>query len=154
MKNNYIVLIVVFSSLLLGCSIGSSFMTQELIDENGVKTYSHSKAEVWDAVKGALATEGYEIAYENKEKGKINTKQKLVSQRAIMGDYSAQYVSYYRQYLVKIEMISTEQTKVTLEPKVFQGSNDISDKQVWDIESEKGELQLWKKMFNQIEEML
>lgn len=153
MRNNQIFLIFLISSLLVSCSVGS-YMTQEMISENGVKTYEYDKDEVWDAVKAALVTKGYEIAYEDQEKGKINTKQKLVSQSAVIGDYSAQSVAYYRQYLVKIETISSHQTKVTLQPKVYQGSNDISDKKVWDIESEKGEIQLWEKMFNEIDELL
>ncbi|MFN2260940.1 MAG: outer membrane protein assembly factor BamC [Psychroflexus sp.] len=155
MKKITLFLFVLAGVLLTSCSTGKH-MTDEMIAQNGTKTYEHSKDQVWDAVKGVLATEGYEMAYEDKDKGIINTKQKLIRAAAQGNAYnnSAQSVGYYRQYLVRIEKISEDKTKVILTPKIFQGNNDISENKIWVIEGEKGEVRLWNKFFKQVDELI
>ena len=151
MKKYLFILLV--GSLLTSCSSGK-FMTSNVISTNGTKTFNASYDDVWIAVKGVLATNGYGIAFEKKEKGIINTDQKLIRTTAQAGNYTAQATGIYRQYLVKIKPISDNQIKVVLTPKIYSGNVDISEKKIWVIEGNSGEILLWQKFFKDVQSLL
>lgn len=146
-------LFLFIGGLLTSCVMGK-LMTEEIISQNGTQTFENNFDEVWDAVKGVLLTEGYELAYEKKEKGIINTGQKLIRATAQGNSYSAQSTGIYRQYLVRIIKEAENQTKVVLTPKIYQGNNDISGKKIWVLEGKNGEVFLWEKFFKKVEELL
>ncbi|MDD2965747.1 MAG: hypothetical protein PHU33_17530 [Bacteroidales bacterium] len=146
-------LLFLMGGLMTSCLTGK-LMTDEIISQNGTHTFENNYDQVWDAVKGALVTQGYELAYENKEKGIINTAQKMLGAVAQGNPYGAQSTGIYRQYLVKIYKESANRSKVVVTPKIYQGNVDISDRKVWDIEGKNGEVELWNKLFKAVEEIL
>ncbi len=142
-------LILVIGSLLMSC--GGSYMTDLIISQNGTKIFDANFSDTWNAAKGVLETQGYAIAFENKEKGVLNTKQKLIK---AVSNTSYEASGIFRQYLVKITPISEKQTKVVLTPRIFNGNNDISAGKIWAMEGPNGEIALWKKFFKDMQNLL
>ena len=145
--------ILFIGSLLMSCVTGA-YMSNEVISQNGTKTFNANYNDVWDAVKGVLATNGYQIAFENMEKGILNTNQKLIRSTAHGNSTSAQATGIYRQYLVKIKSIATDETQVVLTPKIYSGNNDISEGKIWVFDGENGEILLWQKFFKDVQAFL
>ena len=143
--------ILLLGGLLTSCG---EYLTDAIIAQYGTKVFEANFDDVWEATKGVLATHGYAIAYENKEKGILNTDLKLIRAQAQGNAHSAQASGIYRQYLVKIKPISDNKTQVTLTPKIFNGNNDISADKIWVIKGPNGEIQLWQKIFNDLKALL
>jgi len=135
---------------LSSCVTNGKYMTAKTVETHGTKIYNSSYENVWNAVKGTLATNGYDIAYEDPEKGIINTKQKIINMYGANGQVTA----YYRQYLVSISVISDNQIKVVLSPKLFEGNNDITGRKVWVMSGPNGEITLWNKFFKDVSNLL
>lgn len=124
-------------------------MTQEIIDEHGTKVFDAPKAEIFALTKNVLESSGYEIDFENAEKGKIITKRKMIGASGVaVAPGAAQYRNAYRGYTATIESVSPERTKLVLTPKVWMGEADVSGDRVWVIKGNVGEIQLWKNFFN------
>ncbi len=148
--------IVLFLILLISVpSISQKKMTKEIINEYGTKVFNAPKAEVFQTLKSVLESNDYQIDFENIEKGKIVTKKKVLGASAMRTDIgTAQITRNYRLYLVVVESIDTNKTKVVLTPKVFIGEGDVSDEKVWIIKGNTGEIKLWENIFNSIQERL
>jgi hypothetical protein len=148
-RHNLVVAVLAF--VLAACGAA---MTPAEIQTNGTHSFNAPMDKVFAAAKGALLTEGYEIATENPEKGVIKTKRKLVRADASMqGPGTATAVEVTRQYIVRLTS-DGGRTQVTAEPKVFQGDADLSDGSVWALDGDQGERALWQRLFREIEDGL
>jgi len=119
----------------------------------GTARFDAPSGKVFAAVKGALQSEGYQVASADPTKGMIKTNRKLVRAVAVGNSVSAQAFEVTRQYLVKIRSDGAA-TVVVAEPRVFQGDMDLSDGSVWDIDGPMGERTLWRQLFRDIKEAL
>jgi len=144
--------ILLFITTIASCVTARGYyMTDKTVEQYGTRIYKVSYDNIWNEIKGTLITSGYEIAYENREKGIINTKQKVILLSANKG---GQATVYSRQYLVSVIKISNEEIKVKLTPKLFKGNNDITKQEIWVIEGKDGEIELWNKFFEDLSGLL
>jgi len=152
MRSTARILAVAFSlSALTGCfGTRGSLMTTQEIDTYGSKDFSAPPHKVFEAVKAALRTQNFDIAMENPEKGLIKTNRRLI-RAAAMGH---QAIDYTRAYIARITPLPSGGARVSLEPRVFAGEDDLSGKQIWVLEGDEGERLLWTRMFRDISDAL
>ena len=135
-----------------GASRGAVLTPQE-IEAHGVTVVRASPDRVFKATLDALKTLDYEVALERPDKGLIVTKHRSVRDVAVGDSHSAVQLSYSRQYTIEIKG-NAAGCRVTATPAVFANAEDISAKEVWDLESSQGEHELWKQLFAKIEQLL
>jgi hypothetical protein len=161
MRNKKIINVFMVCILFLSTSTFAQFgkkMKQEYIDEYGTKTFNRSKEEIYPIIKEVLQNNGFEIELDRLEKGLIKTNKKVVGTtgNATHSEYSssAQYRSNYRQYYVTINKESENEAKVVFKPKFFIGDADVSEKRIWVLNGNAGEIKIWERLFSEIEERL
>ncbi len=66
----------------------------------------------------------------------------------------AQAIDYTRSYSARIWSLPSGATRVSLEPRVFAGEQDLSSGKVWVLDGDQGERTLWLRLFKDIEELL
>lgn len=140
-------------TLLFACGPGGRTLTPHDVSSYGTARFEAPAPKVFGAVQEALKAEGYEIATADASKQLIKTNRKLVRAVAVGDQYSAQAISITRQYVIKLETEGKE-TIVVAEPRVFQGDQDLSSQEVWDLDSPAGERALWSQLFKDIGEAL
>jgi hypothetical protein len=157
--------IIIAALLIVCCNFLPSYkaaaqkkMTPELISQYGTVSFKSSKDSVFNAVKQTLVSHGYTIDIENVDKGLIKTNRKDIGATgsATYTAYAgvAQYRSNYKQYIATVELQQNGLVKVVMEPKVYVGDADYSDKKVWVIKGNAGEIKLWEDLFKDIQERL
>jgi hypothetical protein len=140
-------------TLLAACGPTGRPLTPSDISAYGTARFDAPLPKVFRAVQEALKSEGYQIATADASKQMIKTDRKLVRAVAVGTAHSAQAIEITRQYVVKLE---TEggRTVVVAEPRVFQGDQDLSAQEVWDIDGPMGERALWGQLFKDVNEAL
>ncbi len=144
------ILFLLVGGLLTSC-VASRFLEDDIVIQHGTKVFNANYEKLMNSISSVLETEGYDIANVNMDKGTIKSKQKMVG---ATGNGAGYAVGLYRQYTVKVTKISEDNYKVILQPRVFQGNLDISDRKVWVIDGEAGEIALWQSLFKKIKENL
>ncbi len=139
--------------------------TQE-IGAHGTRSFNAPLSKVFAATVAALKSLGYDIAAQVVGKGIIRTTRKLVRSQVVgsshgmggaglySGSSSAVTVDFTRQYLVNMRESEDGQVVVVVRPKVFAGENDLSEQPIWALDGPAGERQLWKALFQTINELL
>ena len=136
-----------------GCGSMGVALTPKEISAHGVMVFKAPPEKVFQAALDALKVLNYEIALERPDKGLIVTKHRLVRDTAVGSATSAVEIAYSRQYTIEIKG-NAAGCRVTATPAVFANAEDISAKEVWDLESSQGEHELWKQLFAKIEQLL
>ncbi|MCP4443417.1 MAG: hypothetical protein GY810_31325 [Aureispira sp.] len=130
-------------------------LKQKHIDEYGTKVFNYEMNKVFPIILEVLKNNNFEIELERKEKGLIKTRRKVISTTGIgTSSNTAQFTSNYRQYIVTIDESNQNETKVILKPRIFIGEADLTDRAVWVINGPAGEIKIWERLFNEIDERL
>jgi hypothetical protein len=146
-------LILLAAFVVAACAAGGRPLTPAEVAQNGTASFAAPHARVFAAAKGALKSEGYEIALADPGKGIIKTNRKLVRAQAVGNAYSVVAYEVTRQYVLSLHA-ERGRTVVVAEPRVFAGDRDLSDQAVWDIEGPMGERRLWSQLFRDMKEAL
>jgi hypothetical protein len=140
--------------LLAGCAesnenLANVSMTRNEVMMFGTRHYRGEPTQVFRAAAGALRALDYPIASESPETGVILTGRKFIRTTIVYRWPQAVPVVQTRQYIVRL--FSDPQTHdivVTAIPKIFNGDEDISETNQWDMPSER---MLWAQLFQQID---
>ena len=132
-------------------------MTPQIVSARGTHSFAADRAKVYGATVGALKALGYDIAYTDEAAGVIKTAPRRVraeaySEGSTIGPRSSSssvMVTYTRAYAIQLTD-DHGQTRVEATPRLFQNGTDISERNVWDLNTPSGEYQLWYQLFREI----
>jgi hypothetical protein len=144
---------------LAGCASNGSVLTQQDVETYGRHRFDADPNRVYEASVGALRSQGYGIAYAQREAGLIKTSRKLVGVTdetlAPQGRYSVggrwRSVGTYRQFQVNVQPVSPGVTEVTAVPFLFVGQSNVSNQDYWDLNAERA---VWSALFAEMEQFL
>jgi hypothetical protein len=130
-------------------------LDQVAIDQFGTKIFDKSKSTVFPIVRTVLKNNDFDFEFENFEKGKIKTRKKVIGTTGYAQGYdAAQFRQNFRQYIVQIDSLGPQQTRVVFTPKIWIGDADVSEQKIWVFKGAAGEIKLWENLFNSILEIL
>jgi hypothetical protein len=144
---------------LAGCAPTGAVLTQQEIDTYGRHRFDADPNRVYDAAVGSLRSQGYGIAYAQREAGLIKTSRKLVgvtdetlggpSRYHVQGRWRS--VGTYRQLQVNVQPVSPGVTEMTAVPFLFVGQSNVSNEDYWDLNAERA---VWSALFAEVEQFL
>ena len=128
-------------------------MTREEILTWGTHRFSAEPTDVFRAALSALQTLGYPIVTEEQSQGLIVTGRKLVRVVPLFTfGYGPATATHTRQLIVRLfEDNKTGEVVVSALPKRFENDEDVSERAVWDLPSER---QMWRALFAQMDALL
>jgi hypothetical protein len=131
-----------------GCASNGAVLTQQEVETYGRHRFEVDPNRVFDAALGALRSEGYGIAYSQREAGLIKTTRKHVGYY-VQGRWGS--VATYRQFQINIRPLSPGVTEVTAVPFLFIGESNVSNQDFWNLDAERSG---WTTLFGEIEQFL
>jgi hypothetical protein len=133
---------------LAGCASAGTVLTQQDIETYGRHRFDADPNRVYEAALGALRSQGYGIAYAQREAGLIKTSRKHVGYY-VQGRWGS--VSTYRQFQVNVQPVSPTGTLLTAVPFLFIGESNVTNQEYWDVNAERAG---WAALFNEMEQFL
>ena len=134
-----------------GCFVKREYLREDVIRSAGAYTFPKPKEAVFKACTGALATLGFQIAYQDLEKGVIKTAPKTEHLEARGGFGGAQAYEWAKRYELSLESMGEGQTRVVAWPRAIVNGQDLTDREVWHVPSQTEE---WRHVFQEISSQL
>jgi hypothetical protein len=133
---------------LAGCAPTGAVLSPRDIETYGRHQFQADASRTFEAALGALRSEGYSIAFAQRETGMIKTGRKVMGYV-----YPTRYrgVPASRQYQLSVVPIGPASSGATAIPYLFVGEENVSGADSWDVNAER---QLWAALFGEMEQML
>jgi hypothetical protein len=128
-------------------------MTPEVVKADGRRVFPGDKDKVFQAVTEALDALDIGVALAKPESGLIISKRFLLAAYA-SGNYVVTGNEDTMQYDITVRPLAEGEVEVLASPRGYHNNQEVTDRNVWQLDGAQGQRQRWQKLFAQIQRML